>query len=130
MTYVDHDSAMARDRSASYRRLQQTSAADCQRHVGSDPHFTIPYVVKMKLSLLALTLVPASAFVSQQRAFTRSTTVANAQPSEKDLELTRKVIMDFINSDGAVAEEPKAEEASAEPAKKKKSKKEAVAEEA
>jgi hypothetical protein len=81
----------------------------------------------MKLSVFALILIPASGFVSQQRAFTRSTIVANAQPSEKDLELTRKVILDFINSDSATADEPKAEEV---PAKKQKSKKEAVVEEA
>jgi hypothetical protein len=83
----------------------------------------------MKLTLLALILVPASGFVCPQRAFTRSTTVANAQPSEQDLELTRQVIRDYIDNEnssaGAPSNAPQVEE---EASKKKKSKKEAVTE--
>jgi hypothetical protein len=75
----------------------------------------------MKLSLLTFLVVPAASFVSHQRAFQRSIPVAHAQPSEQDLELTRKVILDYISEDTPAA----APSDKAEAPKKKKGKKEA-----
>lgn len=83
----------------------------------------------MKLYILSLLLASASAFVNPQRAFTRSTTVVNAEPSEKDLELTRKVILDYVNKGST--DEPKAEAQAQDeaPKKKKKGKKDDAADE-
>jgi len=61
------------------------------------------------LSVLALTLASASAFVPASPAFARTTAV-RVSP-EEDLELTRKVIQDFQKvKDGEAPEEEKVEE--------------------
>jgi hypothetical protein len=73
----------------------------------------------MKTAIFTLFILPATAFISPQRAFTRSTTVAKAEPSEKDLELTRKVILDFMDeNDSSVAGEAPEKKTKSEKGKK------------
>ena len=76
----------------------------------------------MKLSFAVLLAVPAfaAAFVPvQPRAFGTSLNAAPAKSKEEDLELTRKVIANFMDGDDAPAAPP-AEAPAAEPAAEEK----------
>lgn len=81
----------------------------------------------MKFSLACLVLSVASATAAfvpagHQQAFSRSAAIVQAGSKEEDLELTRKVIFDFLGGNApAPAPEPEAEPAAeAENGKKKK----------
>jgi hypothetical protein len=79
--------------------------------------------ITMKFSLVLLSVVAAtsSAFVAQQPVAFRSTSVATltqlqakaaaAKSKEEDIELTRKLILAFMDGDEAPAEEPTAAKA-------------------